>query len=75
MEKKLRKGFFIEQLALKSFCHYLLSSSYFFSGSSECFYLNLPSEKVINFIDKEISSQASHKWVEGSETTGELESS
>lgn len=45
------------------------------SGRTECFLSNLPLNEVLLFIDMAISSQAKDASLEGSETTGEVESS
>ena len=45
------------------------------SGRTECFISNLPLNEVLLFIDMAISSQAKDTSLEGSETTGEVESS
>jgi hypothetical protein len=45
------------------------------SGRTECFQPNLPLDEVLQFIDMAISSQAKGIPLEGSETTGEVESS
>jgi hypothetical protein len=45
------------------------------SGKTECFSKELPLDLVSDFIDKAISSQANSTGLEGSETTGEVESS
>lgn len=44
----------------------------FISGRTECFSLDLPIDRVIDFIDMAISSQAESTLSEGSETTGEI---
>lgn len=45
------------------------------SGRTECFTIDLPINEVCQFIDMAISSQAKGIPLEGSETTGEVESS
>ena len=65
----------LENMVLEEFREYAQPGSTSISGRTECFSKELPFDKVILFIDKEISSLASNTLLEGSETTGEVKSS
>lgn len=72
--------FELEQLFLITFKKYQLFAPEGFLGRTECFTPNSPMEEMIKwvdsyFIDMTISSQVIDTSMEGSETTGEVESS
>lgn len=70
----------LEQNFLITFQNYMCFGPTNFAGRTECFQVNSPIKKFIAFIDDvflhmAISSQAESTLSEGSETTGEVESS
>jgi len=70
----------LEQKCLVAFQNYIKFGPTYFLGRTECFDENSPIETFIDFIDTEflnmtISSQACSTELEGSETTGEVQSS
>ena len=65
----------VEKLVLQKFQQYEYIAPKEISGRTECFLSILPWMEVLFFIDMAISSLAKDTSLEGSETTGEVESS